>query len=79
MQTVRLHDRRPTHHPTRGLAGTALVGAVPRTEDPVKSGLIQDPGQVEPLMARINHVFQAVSEEVVGFGNSRGPGTHSVI
>ncbi len=50
-------ERLPPDHPTRGLAGTTAVGAVPHTEGLVASGPVPGPGQANPRMAPIQPVF----------------------
>ncbi len=76
---VHLLQRLPPDHPTRGLAGTTAVGAVPHTEGLVESGPVQDSGQANPRVARIQPVFQAISEPIVGFGTRTGSGAQVVI
>ncbi len=72
-------ERLPPDHPTRGLAGTTTVRAVPHTEGLVESGPVQDSSQANPRMARIQPVFQAISEPIVGFGTRTGSGTQVVL
>ncbi len=72
-------ERLPPDHPTRGLAGTTTVGAVPHTEGLVASGPVPGSGQANPRMARIQPVLQAISEPIVGFGTRTGSGAQVVI
>ncbi len=60
-------------HQAGGLAAATAV-RVQLTESLVESWPIQDPGQADELMARVQQGFQAVSEPIVGFGQRRGSG-----
>ena len=64
------------HHQAGGLAGTAVVRAVQRPEGLVESLPVQDPGKPDQLMALIEQVFQAVSEEIVGIRGGGLSGAH---